>query len=443
MKKFYILCLTVLTALSLSACGTPSAGEPGAGTSLSTESTQSQTNADSISGALSPTTAMQKSEDLALFCQTLESGHKNMYANISREDFAREKQKIEDQLEGMTDSDFYYSLRYLAALIGDSHTSLDFTEAKYQYIHGLPFAIRRYSDGWHLLMLEDRYKPYLGYLLVSINGVPMDEIAERTKSIISSDNPIWRDAQLSNAINFKEALEYTGIVQKDEPIVLTLQNPDDPTEVQTLDMEAMDEEKIMSANILTLNPNHLPETAPSGIYRSIELTPECYFIQYNSCMEAPDLSMKDFTKNVSEQINTGQYNKVILDLRYNTGGNSAIFDPLLKELKDLQHKYDLKLYTLIGRSTFSSAIINAIQTEEELGSTLVGSPTGGSVNAYGELKSFSLNHLPITVYYSTKYFELKKGYKEDSLYPDIDVEQKYQDYVDGVDREVETILALP
>lgn len=461
MKKCSMLLLSVLIALSLSACQTgAAAGAKTAGAKESQTAAQDgsetllaesqeavrdepQTSPGAAVPGIISATAEQKSEDLALFCQTLEKGHKNMYANISKIKFEQERMKIENQLAGMTDSDFYYSLRLLASLIGDSHTSLDFHEAKYQYLHGLPFAIRKYNDGWHLLMLNAPYEPYLGYLLLSINGVSMDETAMRAEAIISSDNPVWRDAQLSNAINFKEALEYLGVVSKDAPIVLTVQNPDDPSDIQTLEIDAMDEGEIMNANILTLSPDQSPETAPNGIYRSLELNPDCYFIQYNSCMEAPDLSMKDFTKTVSEQISAGQYKKVIFDLRYNTGGNSAVFDPLLKELKSLQQKYDLKLYTLIGRSTFSSAIINAIQTEEELNSTLVGSATGGSVNAYGELKSFSLTHMPITVYYSTKYFELKKGYEKDSLYPEMEITQDYKDYISGVDREVETVLALP
>lgn len=50
--------------------------------------------------------------------------------------------------------------------------------------------------------------------------------------------------------------------------------------------------------------------------------------------------------------------------------------------------------------------------------------------------------MPITVWYSTKYFELIKGYDKDSLYPDILVEQSFENYANGVDKEVEIILEI-
>lgn len=113
---------------------------------------------------------------------------------------------------------------------------------------------------------------------------------------------------------------------------------------------------------------------------------------------------------------------------------------MIQMLKKLQEEKEYNVYTLIGSYTFSSGIINAIQTKNKLDSTLVGTPTGGNVNGYGELKSFELKNYPIIVYYSTKYFELVKGYTKDSLYPDIEVKQRFDDYIKGRDIEVELIV---
>ena len=43
------------------------------------------------------------------------------------------------------------------------------------------------------------------------------------------------------------------------------------------------------------------------------------------------------------------------------------------------------------------------------------------------------------VYYSTKYFELIKGYEKDSLYPDVEIVQSFDDYNKGIDVEIEFI----
>ena len=74
-------------------------------------------------------------------------------------------------------------------------------------------------------------------------------------------------------------------------------------------------------------------------------------------------------------------------------------------------------------------------------STLIGTATGGNVNGYGEVKTFELKNHPFVVTYSTKYFELIRGYDKDSLYPDVEVKQSLEDYLDGKDTEVEWILS--
>ena len=434
MKKNTLLLLAILTALPLVSCENRASIPP---QSIS-NSTQNHSATLSDESA-----ASRKQEDLAFFCKSLEKGHKNMYAHISEEEFQREKNIIETQLASMTDSDFYYSLKHLASLIGDSHTSLDFYESKYAYLHGLPFAIQRYDDGWHLMMVEEKNKQYLGYLLLSINGTSMESIAQKAETIISSDNQIWKESQLSNTINFKEALEYIGVAEKDAPVRLSLQDPDSPSDTCTLEINAMEEAEINNSTIISLRPEQPAATAASGIYRAFPLDTGCYFIQYNQCEEAPDLSMAEFTDIIINDLENNQYHKIILDLRYNSGGDSRIIKPLIKGLKKLRSQQEFTVYTLIGRKTFSSAIINAIQTKNELDSVLIGTPTGGSVNSYGELNSFKLKHLPIIVYYSTKYFELIPGYDGDSLYPDITVTEDFQAYMSGVDTSVDTVLALP
>lgn len=445
MKKYIFILTTLATSCSLASCSPAASGSPTAVSSspAATSAVDSGLNEPSSDAPVLSDSAAQMAGDLDLFCTTLEKSHKNLYAHISKTDFENERAKIAARLPEMSDSDFYYSLRHLAALVGDSHTSMDFYQDKYKYLHGLPFAVKKFEDGWHLLMLDEENEAYLGSRLLAINDTPIDEVFERSLSIISSDNRTWAEAQFSNAINFAEALEYLSIAEKGSPIVLSVQDTDDPSKTVSLEMPPMTESEIMSANILTLTPLSTPQTAPKGIYSTLPLENDCYYIQYNQCAEAPDLSMADFTKLVSSDILSLGSKKVILDLRNNSGGNSEIIKPLFKELAKLKKSMDFKVYTLIGSRTFSSAVINAIQSKDQLDSTLVGSPTGGSVNSYGELKSFNLTYLPVTVYYSTKYFELINGYEHDSLYPDIEYVPTYEDYYQGADRTVERIQSMP
>lgn len=55
-----------------------------------------------------------KLDDLNLLCETLETGHYDLYANISEEEFQAEREKIARQTLNMTDAEFYWSVRHLA-----------------------------------------------------------------------------------------------------------------------------------------------------------------------------------------------------------------------------------------------------------------------------------------------------------------------------------------
>lgn len=379
--------------------------------------------------------------DVTYLATTLEKSHKNLFANISKEAFDTQVETLKIKAESMSEAEYYYSLKELVASVGDAHTTISYNDSYYKHLNGLGFAVMKFEDGWHIMMLEEKNKQYLGYMLTGINDMSMDDLFEESKRIISHDNETWVMSQFSNTINFREPLEYLGAVEKDGEIVLKIQK-DAKSEVELLPIESMNETQILSANILSLERVATPLTSPSGYYQAMELDPATFYIQYNQCKEAPDLPMVKFIEIVSEQLNKEAYAKIIIDMRYNTGGDSRIFESMIKELKDLQAMMNFEVYTLIGENTFSSAIINTLQVKDELNATIVGSPSGGSVNGYGELQSFTLNNAPMVVYYSTKYFELVKDYPYDSIYPDIPIEKSFEDYVNGVDSEVTKILEL-
>lgn len=110
-------------------------------------------------------------------------------------------------------------------------------------------------------------------------------------------------------------------------------------------------------------------------------------------------------------------------------------------LEEVQTKKQLDVYTLIAGDTFSSGVMNELDTKKRLDAVLVGSETGGAVNAFGELYTAALPHAPLVVSCSTKRFELRPDGAGNSLIPDIPAEQTLEDYMCGRDTVVEAVLA--
>ena len=90
-------------------------------------------------------------------------------------------------------------------------------------------------------------------------------------------------------------------------------------------------------------------------------------------------------------------------------------------------------------------MINTVQLKDA-GAAFVGAPTGGSVDHFGAITGFELPNSGIRGQYSNKfidlgsYYETAKPYGVESFRPDIEVEQTFADYMDGVDTAVQYIL---
>lgn len=392
--------------------------------------------------ALAEDPASERLADIAALCDTLEAEHPNLFATLSEEVFQQERSALEQSAPAMSDAQFYYALRELVASVGDAHTSLDFSDSWYAHLTALPFAVLPMEHTWYLAIVDEPNAAYLGWEVLAIDSVPMDEVFKRSKRLISHENDVWVAQNCSNTINFLEALQYLDITPAEASgVTLTLRERGTGAET-ALTLQGLSEAEVSALKTVRLSPAETPMTQPNGYYSALLPDEETLLIQYNVCADWNVMPMSDFAAAVDGLFADTAYGKVVIDLRYNTGGDSSVWHPLLDVLERRQKKQGFPVYTLIGADTFSSGIIDALESKERLSATLVGSPTGGSVNGYGELAFFDLPHIPISVCYSTKYFELVPGYEGSSLLPDLSVETTLSDYLAGRDTVAEAVLAM-
>jgi C-terminal processing protease CtpA/Prc len=98
-----------------------------------------------------------------------------------------------------------------------------------------------------------------------------------------------------------------------------------------------------------------------------------------------------------------------------------------------------KLYVILGRFTFSSAIINAMDFSNKTQAIFVGEETSGKPNHYGEVRSFTLPNSGLNINYSTKYFKRsEKNLK--TITPDHIIETSFKDFKEGKDPVYDWII---
>jgi C-terminal processing protease CtpA/Prc len=94
----------------------------------------------------------------------------------------------------------------------------------------------------------------------------------------------------------------------------------------------------------------------------------------------------------------------------------------------------------IGRATFSSAQLNAMELRRNLHATLMGEPTGEKLNSYGEVRIIKLPNSGLNVQYCTNYFRMIKDSDASALEPDVRVGMTLKDVLAGHDPVLEAAL---
>lgn len=92
----------------------------------------------------------------------------------------------------------------------------------------------------------------------------------------------------------------------------------------------------------------------------------------------------------------------------------------------INRKENLKV--IIGRETFSSALLNAYEFKFDTNAEIIGEPSGGKPNCYGEILKFTFPNSRFIVNYSTRYYKLIEDDTILALYPDINIQESISDY---------------
>jgi C-terminal processing protease CtpA/Prc len=285
------------------------------------------------------------------------------------------------------------------------------------------------------------YEEVFGARLVAIDGTPVDEVAEAVNAVVSHDNQWQLRSKTAYVMMTPEVLYGLGLGDQTKSVTLTIATQDGEQSELTIEavsraalQDAVSVQELAGGDNVPLARRHKDEWY---WYEYLEDERAVYF-QYDVCGNMDGQRFRAFNKEMFQFIDSHGVQRIIVDLRYNGGGNSRVLNPFLKAIDD---RPALEVITLIGRQTFSSALMNAIQLDEK-GATLIGEPTGGRPNDYGEVHLFRLPNSGLPIYYATRYFRELEHSDPPALEPDIPVTLTIQDQIAGFDAALEEALNL-
>lgn len=389
-------------------------------------------------------------KDIDYLYNNLPKSHKNLYHNIKEEDFKKEIVSLKQDIEELKDYEIKCRLAQIVATVGDAHTSVNLG---FNNSNVYPVVFWWFQEDLRVVTTLKEHRHILGKKLIGINNMPLKDVMQKVNSLIPHENEQWLKATNVRFVTMPEVLKVLGIASEDK---VEFSLSDDSNNVIKLELtpEGLPDEKItrvideMPTKPLRLqyNTNSLSERLYWYKYLPEE---KLLYLQYNQCIDrsvAKSYGIEDykdypefweFSQRLLKAINDNNLDKFVVDLRFNSGGDSSLMTGLVNKLASID-KLKGKVYVMIGRETFSSGVMAAMDFMNQTKAVFYGEPTGGNVNGYGDIKTLELPNSKLQVSYSTKYFKLSSSIEKNFL-PAVPVEQNYNNYKQGIDDVFEAV----
>ncbi|SUY46753.1 peptidase, S41 family [Clostridium putrefaciens] len=382
-------------------------------------------------------------EDIEYLSKELQKKHKNLFFKNSKKVFENNIEDLKCNLKYFDDYEIYIQISKIIASIKDAHTSVSLPIRLL-----LPFQCYWFFDGVYITDITKEYEDILYGKMIAINGMDMESVIDRLSSIISYENDSFLKSQLPKYIPAIELLYGLEILDEINSVEITIQYKDGTkknVQIKSLPLtEAQKELNDKNSNSLKYYklPLYRRDTNKYYWFNYIKEEEIIYF-KYNRCKDMEIESVVSVGKRIIKLINKNPIQKIIIDLRNNFGGNSTLLDTFIQDLSKTD-KINKKgsIFVIVGRESFSSALLNMFSLKENTNAIFVGEESGGKPNCYGEVERFRLINSGLNICYSTKYYELISGEDPHAFIPDIKIDLTIDNYKKAEDPCLSYILRV-
>ena len=361
--------------------------------------------------------------------------HVQPFTRVTRVEFEASLDQIRAAVPSLADHEIVVGLMRALAKIGDAHTTM------YPAFTQFPIALQWMDDGFYVVRATEPHRDLIATRLVAIDGTSAADVLAAVAGTVSHENEWWLREVTATRMTSAEVLQASGVIPTLGTAVFRLVRADGTTIERTLD-------RLPPGVVPTLEtdvdkPRYLRNRQTNYWYEYLPASGTLY-VQYNQCVEIPGKPVAAFGAELASVARSRTLTRLIFDLRHNTGGNSALLVPMLSELFTSAPQLDdpNRFFVVIGPRTFSSALMNAFDLDRNSRATLVGLPTGGKPNHYGNVATFTLPRSGIPVQVSTRFFQLIPDGDPPALMPDVEVPVRASDYFAGRDAVLDFLVPV-
>lgn len=366
--------------------------------------------------------------ELDVFVSDIKRKHIRPFLHVKKSVFLDRIQAIKDSAAKYDADELMVQWLQVNALLQDNDTYIE-----YKLRDVFPYNFYWYDEGIYLTGGLEEDKKFFGSRLIAVNGIPVDSVAGRITSILAEKDRQYVKTQVPGWITEPYILHGLQISSTRQDVVYTLVGPGQ--DIIKVTPKAVN--RYTTKFACECDTKNMLAYSQKGRhwFRYVDTGKYIYFM-CGSDHDNRRYPFKEMEAAFMDAVNTKKPEKIIIDLRYDWGGNERLLKPLIADMTFLPQSKKKQLYVLIGKKTDYTGITNAVALRDKASATLVGEATSGNTNDFWDTDTFILPATKLTVHYS-------KGYGNthpDALMPDVLISDTYADFNRGVDTPLEYVI---
>lgn len=391
--------------------------------------------------------------DVAFYSERMKQFHFNLFSNISEKEWDAKVAKLNNEIETLNNEEIIVRLMKLTAMVGDGHTTIVPPISEKFNFKMSPFLTYVFDDGVYILETQKDYEHLLGSKLIAVNNMPIDDVLKKIQAIVPSDNEFSNKWLQPLVLNIPQLLYGLNIIDKNTEYTISYTKDGKQSKTNIKCETPLTGDFLESWIYGFHNLEGWSKVKQSKIPLSQTNREKPYWFEYlkghqmvifhyNQVQTDENENETAFIKRLNDFITNNPVKALVVDLRYNEGGDNTIYRPILNGIisNEKVNQKD-KLYVLIGRRTFSAGMCFATELEKSTNAIYIGEPTGSSPNFVGESGGvFQLPYSGIYANASNLYWQNSFAFDNRKfISPDIYVEQIFKNYIDGKDNALDII----
>jgi hypothetical protein len=401
-------------------------------------------------------TNIQWNTDLDSLVSFMTRTHPDLYLKTPKEVFDKQIILIKEVIPRQSDNQIIASFSQLVSLAKDGHTLFMGSNISDKYF---PVRIESFTDGYFITAVSEKYNDLYGSKVIKIGNLNSAEAFSKIGSATSGDNYYSKLYWSSRNLTMASLLNGLGIISS--PDLLTLEIVDKKNKITTISVGAdkypfkddmfhswfWHDNAVPDSNYINLVSNtrskpplRLKNFKKPYWFEYIENHKTLYFC-FNSCESNTSEPFPDFIRKLWDMVDSKKPEKLIIDLRNNSGGTNDYLQPLIHGI--IRHDAINRkghLFVMTSRKTFSAAMHCATWIERNSQCIFAGEPTGAAPNHYADPNLYELPNSKLLLLVSTTYWQNSlPGDKREWIEPEIKVEMDSKDYFSGRDKTLESI----